>query len=144
MYTVKEVAELLDLTVHTIRFYTDKGLVPGLQRDKNNNRIFNDDSIHWLTGAKNLKKCGMSVEDIKKYVDLCLEGDATIEERYEIIRKQKEAVLAQLEEVKFMAEFITNKEEHYRDIINQVIPDDTNPAYWPKETPITSCPLKTC
>nr|WP_226002096.1 MerR family DNA-binding transcriptional regulator [Paenibacillus sp. BJ-4] len=26
LYTVKEVAKLLDLTEHTIRFYTDKGL----------------------------------------------------------------------------------------------------------------------
>lgn len=34
MYTVKDVAKLLDLTEHTVRFYTDKGLVPSLQRDK--------------------------------------------------------------------------------------------------------------
>ena len=126
-------AKLLDLTQHTVRFYTDKGLVPSLQRDKNNNRIFNDASIHWLTGAKRLKKCGMSIEDIKNYVDLCLEGESTIEKRYEMIRKQKEAVLAQLEEVKVMAEFITKKEKHYRDIINEVIPDNTNPANWEKD-----------
>jgi DNA-binding transcriptional MerR regulator len=142
MYTVKEVAKLLDLTEHTIRYYTDKGLVPSLQRDKNNNRIFNDASIQWLSGAKKLKKCGMSVEDIKKYVDLCLEGGSTIQERYEIIFKQKEIVLAQLEEIKTMAEYITNKEKHYRDIINQVIPDDTNPAYWQNHKNVnSSCPL---
>jgi len=142
MYTVKEVAKLLDLTQHTVRFYTDKGLVPSLQRDKNNNRIFNDTSIHWLSGAKRLKKCGMSVDNIKNYVDLCLEGESTIEERYEMIQKQREMVLVQLEEIKFMAEFITNKEKHYRDIINGIIPDDTNPANWDNDK-ITniSCPL---
>ncbi|GAA0137470.1 hypothetical protein YSY43_43110 [Paenibacillus sp. YSY-4.3] len=140
MHSVKEVAKLLNLTEHTIRFYTDKGLVPSLQRDKNNNRIFNDDSIKWLVGAKNLKKCGMSVEDIKKYVDLCLDGDSSIRERYEIILRQKEAVLAQLEEVKLMAEFITNKENHYRDIINNLTPDNTNPAKWDKDN--INCPLK--
>jgi DNA-binding transcriptional MerR regulator len=133
MYTVKEVAKLLDLTEHTVRFYTDKGLVPNLQRDKNNNRIFNDDSIKWLIGAKNLKKCGMSVEDIKKYVELCLEGDSTIQERYEIILRQKEAALAQLEEAKLMAEFMIKKEKHYRNIFNKLIPDNTNPAKWEKE-----------
>jgi DNA-binding transcriptional MerR regulator len=140
MYTVKEVSNLLDLTEHTVRYYTDKGLVPDLQRDKNNNRLFNDDAINWLRGAKNLKKCGMSVEDIKKYVNLCLEGDSTIEERYEMIRKQKEAVLAQLEEVKLMAEYITIKEKHYRDIKNQVIPDNTNPAHWQNGN-MPTCPL---
>jgi DNA-binding transcriptional MerR regulator len=106
MYTVKEVAKLLELSEHTVRFYTDKGLVPNLQRDKNNNRVFNDESIKWLVGAKNLKKCGMSVQDIKKYVDLCLEGDSTIQERYKIILKQKEEALTQLEEAKLMAEYM--------------------------------------
>ncbi|HCG4536206.1 TPA: MerR family transcriptional regulator [Salmonella enterica subsp. enterica serovar Typhi str. AG3] len=123
---------------HTVRFYTDKGLVPSLQRDKNNNRIFNDASIQWLSGAKKLKKCGMSVDDIKKYVDLCLEGGSTIQDRYEIIAKQKEIVLAQFEEIKTMAEYITNKEKHYRDIINGVIEDDTNPSYWLNNKSINS------
>jgi DNA-binding transcriptional MerR regulator len=143
MYTVKEVAKLLDLTEHTVRFYTDKGLVPSLQRDKNNKRIFDEDAINWLRGAKKLKRCGMSVEDIKKYVDLSLEGHPTIDERYEMIRKQKELVLAQLEELKLMAEYITNKEKHYRDIKNQVIADDTNPAHWQNGNSVnSSCSLQ--
>lgn len=33
MYTVKEVSKQLGLTQHTIRYYTDKGLVPNVQRD---------------------------------------------------------------------------------------------------------------
>lgn len=36
MYTVKENAKQLGFTEHTIRFYTDKGLVPGVMRDQNN------------------------------------------------------------------------------------------------------------
>lgn len=144
MYTVKEVAKLLDLTEHTVRFYTDKGLVPNLQRDKNNNRIFDDESIRWLIGAKNLKKCGMSVEAIKQYVDLCLEGDSTLQERYKIILKQKETMLAHLEEAKLMAEFIVSKENHYRDIISEIIPDDTNPMKWGRtdDTLQPACPLR--
>ncbi|GER70087.1 MerR family transcriptional regulator [Weizmannia acidilactici] len=132
MYTVKEVAQLLELTEHTIRYYTDKGLVPSVQRDKNNNRLFDDESINWLTGVKYLKQCGMSVKDIKTYVDLCLEGDATIEERYEIILKQKEIALQRLEEAKRTAEYMEEKAKHYLDIINHVIPDDTNPGKWEK------------
>ncbi|WP_328041130.1 MerR family transcriptional regulator [Niallia taxi] len=97
MYTVKEAAKLLGLTEHTIRYYTDMGLVPNLQRDKNNNRLFSDENINFLIGAKNLKNCGMSVAEIKYYVDLCLEGDSTFKERHEIILKQKESALAQLE-----------------------------------------------
>ncbi|MBP2032077.1 DNA-binding transcriptional MerR regulator [Clostridium algifaecis] len=130
MYYVKEVSRLLNLTEHTIRYYTDRGLVPSIQRDKNNNRIFDDESINWLTGVKYLRHCGMSVEDIKNYVDLCLKGDSTIQERYEIILKQKIAAQAQLEEAKIRAKYMENKANHYLDIINRIIPDDTNPQKW--------------
>lgn len=132
MYTVKEVAKLLGLTEHTIRYYTDKGLVPTIQRDKNNIRLFDDDSINWLTGVKYLKQCGMSVEDIKSYVDLCLLGDSTIHERYQIIMEYKAAAAAQLEEAQLKVKYMEDKADHYLDIINQVIPDDTNPAKWTK------------
>ncbi|KAB2331721.1 MerR family transcriptional regulator [Bacillus mesophilum] len=130
MYTVKEVSKLLDLTEHTVRFYSDKGLVPSLQRDKNNNRLFDQESINWLIGVKFLKQCGMSVEDIKSYVDLCLEGNSTIQERYEIILKQKEIAQVQLEEAKRTVKYMEEKASHYFDIINGLMPDDTNPGDW--------------
>ena len=72
MYTVKEAAALLGLTEHTVRYYTDKGLVPSVKRDKNNNRLFDEESMNWLTGVKYLKQCGMSIETIREYVRLCL------------------------------------------------------------------------
>ncbi|MGE7718585.1 MerR family transcriptional regulator [Priestia megaterium] len=130
MYSVKGVAKLLDMTEHTVRFYTDKGLVPNLKRDKNNNRLFDDDAVKWLIGAKNLKKCGMSIEEIKHYVDLCLGGDSTIPERYEIILRQKEAALTELEEARERATLMEKKAQHYLDILNKTIPDNTNPAKW--------------
>ncbi len=130
MYTVKDVAKLLDITEHTVRFYTDKGLVPSVQRDKNNIRLFDQKSINWLTGVKYLKQCGMTVEDIKTYVDLCLEGGSTIHERYEIILKQKEIAQAQLEEAKRTVKYMDEKANHYLDIINGLSPDDTNPGEW--------------
>lgn len=133
MYTVKEVAELIDLTSHTVRYYSDKGLVPNEQRDENNNRLFDGESINWLTGVKYLKQCGMSMEDIKTYVDLCLEGDITIQERYEIFLKQQEIAQAQLQEAKIRGKYMENKANHYLDIINRVISDDTNPGKWEKD-----------
>ncbi|WP_372587257.1 MerR family transcriptional regulator [Priestia megaterium] len=45
--------------------------------NKNNIRLFDQESINWLTGVKYLKQCGMTVEDIKTYVDLCLKGGST-------------------------------------------------------------------
>lgn len=120
MYTVKNVAELLEMTEHAVRFYTNKGLVPTLQRDINNKRIFNENSLRSLRGAKYLKKCGMSLEDIKKYVDLTLKGDSTLQDRYELILKQHEEALFQLEETRIKIDLTAKKLRHYQDIINKV------------------------
>ncbi|MEY8738436.1 MerR family transcriptional regulator [Bacillales bacterium AN1005] len=128
MYTVKEVSKLLGLTDHTVRYYTDKGLIPSVQRDKNNNRLFGEEAVNWLIGVKYLKQCGMSVEDIKTYVDLCLVSTSTIHQRYEIILKQKEIAKKQLEEAIKIVEYMEEKSNHYLDIINGSTPDDTNPG----------------
>jgi DNA-binding transcriptional MerR regulator len=127
MYTVKEVAQKINLTEHTIRFYTDKGLVPNIQRDKYNTRLFDEASLNWLIRVKYLKDCGMSIKDIKHYVDLYLEGDSSILPRYEIILKYKEIAQEQLEEAARRVKFMEKKTKHYLEMIDQGISDDTNP-----------------
>ncbi len=130
MYTVKEAARLLNLTEHTVRYYTDKELVPHLQRDKNNNRLFDDETLNWLLCVKHLRQCGMSIEDIKTYIDLCLEGESTVKERYEIMQRQKAIALTQLEEAKQRAKYIEDKANHYLDFINGVSSADLDPGKW--------------
>ncbi|GIO17400.1 hypothetical protein J18TS1_05000 [Oceanobacillus oncorhynchi subsp. incaldanensis] len=83
MYTVKEAARTLEMSEHTIRYYTDCGLIPSLTRDKNKQRLFNQESMNCLKGIKILKECGMTTKEIKCYVSLSLQGDSTIEERYQ-------------------------------------------------------------
>lgn len=129
-YTVKEVAAILHLSEYTVRFYCDKGLVPSLQRDSNNVRLFSRESINWLIGVKRLKECGMSIEALKKYVDLCLEGDVSIPERYQIIQEYQKYAEIQLQEAVERVEYLNQKMAHYKQILNQEINDDTNPAKW--------------
>lgn len=42
-YTVKQFAEMFNTTEHTIRYYTDIGLLP-CQRDGGNRRVFDEES----------------------------------------------------------------------------------------------------
>lgn len=122
MYSVKEVAQIMDMTEHAIRFYTDKGLMP-CKRDKNNRRVFDDESLNWLMGIKCLKKCGISIEDIKVYSDLCMQGDSALNERYKFM-----LALQKLEESKELVKYMNEKVKHYEDILANKLPDDTNPA----------------
>ena len=133
MLTVKEAALITGLTEHAVRFYTDKGLVPSVQRNKNNIRLFDEESINWLYGARCLKQTGMPIETIKLYVDLCLEGDATIPQRNEMMMEYKEVALIQLQEAQKRVAHLEQKTIQYQVIMNQNIPDTTNPATWGKE-----------
>lgn len=119
MLTVKQISKKFGLTPHAIRYYTDKGLIPTVLRDKNNNRVFDEDSFEWITTIIHLKKCGMTIDDIKKYVDLCLIGDSTLEERYVYLSKYRDYSLKQLEEAKEQADFMQNKIRQYSKWISE-------------------------
>ncbi|MGN0407799.1 MAG: MerR family transcriptional regulator, partial [Bacteroides sp.] len=88
-YTIKQFAEMFHTTEHTIRYYTDIGLLP-CQRDGSNRRVFNEDSVNWMQGITCLKGCGASIEDVKEYCRLCLleENEENLKARYHIILKQ--------------------------------------------------------
>ena len=131
MFTVKEADKQLHLSEHTIRFYTDRGLIPHVFRDKNNNRLFDGEALNWLTGVKYLRDSGMSLDSIKEYVELCLEGDSTIPKRCDIIRTQREKVRAQLEEAKRRLQYMDHKIELYQTIMEKGTPDTMNPGKWP-------------
>lgn len=119
MYTVKEVSNMLNLTEHAVRFYTNQGLVVSVQRDKNNIRLFDERALNSLNMVKCLKKSGMSIKNIKHYVDLCAEGEGTIPERLDIIRAQKEIAQKQLEEAKKQFEYLETKEQKYRELMSE-------------------------
>ena len=130
MHTVKEAARMTGLTEHAVRFYTDKGLVPSLQRDENNIRMFDEQSINWLHGVKCLKQSGMPLDIIKLYIDLCLQGDSTIHERCTLMMEHKEEALMKLEEAKQHVAHLEQKIMLYQAIMEHRAPDTTNPGNW--------------
>lgn len=117
MYTTKEAAAILGITEQTLCSYADQDLIPDLKQDKNKHWFFDQQAIEWLTGINYLEECGMSMESIKKYVDLWREGDSTIEKRYEILLKQKELARLQVEKAKERFEYLEQKSAHYEKIV---------------------------
>jgi len=56
-----------------------------VKRDQNNYRIFDDRDLNWLVGLQCLRKCGLSITEIKEYLNLRLEGPASIQIRKKIL-----------------------------------------------------------
>lgn len=133
-YTIKQMAEMFDVTEHTLRFYTDKGLLP-CERDDSNRRIFNEELVNWMQGIKCLKVCGASIEDIREYCRLCLleESEENLRARYAMILKQRTQAYKRVEEAKATAKYMDEKVAHYEAILAGLVPDDTNPNNWTPE-----------
>lgn len=81
MYSMKEVCEKVGMTYETLKYYCIEGLVPNVKRDKNNYRIFDENNVNWINSLSCLKKCSMSINDMKQYLAYCLKGKSTIPER---------------------------------------------------------------
>ncbi len=127
MYTIKEVSEIMEVSEHTLRFWAKSGFFPFITRDKNNNRQFSEDDLGWVRIVKCLRSVGTDNKSIKKYVDLCIVGDSTIKERYDIIRSTKEKALQQMQELKTQLELLDYKEKFYENLIENNLEDIWNP-----------------
>lgn len=88
-YTVHQAAEKYGISAHTLRYYDNAGLFPEMQRDSHGARVFDDAQLEWLGLVLCLRSTGLPIADIRHFLALCSEGDSTLQERYEIILRQK-------------------------------------------------------
>ncbi len=129
-YTIKNVCQKLNLTVHTVRHYCDMGLVPNLRHDKNGNRIFDEESLNWLQGAKFLRASGLSIPEIRHYFSLCQMGKSSIKERENILIKLKSESEKELAELQHRIDCLSDKIAQCQNVIDADGEDVCNPLNW--------------
>lgn len=118
MYSMKQACELTDMAYENLKFYCNEGLIPNVKRDSRNYRVFDDHDIKWIQSLSCLKKCGMSISEMKKYLSLCLEGESSIPERKVILEEKKEALLRSMAELQEAVDFIDWKQNFYDDVLS--------------------------
>lgn len=126
-YTVKDVAQMMKISAYTIRYYDNEGLIPFVSRTQSNIRLFSDYDLSWLKTVHCLRATNLSINDIKKYVDLCLKGNKTIKQRADIIFAQEEKLKEQLKELQRQMEILQKKKKYYKDLLNNKSTDVWNP-----------------
>ncbi len=127
MYTIKEVADKMDISEHTLRFWAKSGFFPFVKRNENNIRQFSENDLEWVKIVKCLRSVGTENKAIKRYIDLCIIGDSTIKERYRIIQDTKQKALKQMEELKQQLALLDYKEHFYQNLIKNNLKDTWNP-----------------
>ncbi len=118
MYSMKEACEMTNMSYENLKFYCNQGLVPNVKRDKNNYRVFSDNDIKWIQSLGCLKRCGMTINEMKEYLELCLRGERSIPERKTILEKKRKALLKAKKEIDDSLAFIDWKENFYADVLS--------------------------
>lgn len=118
MYTMMQVCREVGMTYQTLKFYCNEGLIPNVKRDKNNRRIFDEKDIKWINDLTCLKRCGMSIQEMKEYLDLCLQGASTIPLRKELLAKKQEALRLSIKELEDSVAYIDWKQNFYDEVLS--------------------------
>lgn len=140
MYTIGQVSEMFHLPISTLRYYDKQGLFPGMERTSGI-RKFTDKEIEALRLIECLKRSGLEIKDIKQFMDWCVQGPSTYEQRRELFAKQKETVEAEiahmnqvLDMLKFKCWFYEQAiqdgtDERVRKMLPDHLPEEIQKAY---------------
>ncbi|MEN6327549.1 MAG: MerR family transcriptional regulator [Syntrophomonas sp.] len=113
IYTVGEMAKMLNVAPSTLRYYDKEGLLPFVERSGSGMRMFKEADFEWLFIIDCLKKTGMPIKDIRNFIEMVMKGDETIGERLELFRKQRKAVEEQISQLQATLDILNYKCWYY-------------------------------
>lgn len=118
MYTMMQVCKETNMTYQTLKYYCNEGLIPNVKRDENNRRIFDERTVKWIKDLVCLKKCGMSIQEMKVYLNLCLEGASTIPQRKQLLEIKQASLQEEIKKLEESVSYIDWKQEFYDDVLS--------------------------
>ena len=113
MYTISEIANLCDVSAYTLRFYDKEGLLPFVTRNSQGNRQFCEDDLKMIRLICCLKNTGMQIKEIRKYIDLYMQGGHTSPVRKQMMIDHSKQVTEKIEALKEQMKVIEEKIEFY-------------------------------
>lgn len=118
IYTMMQVCKEANMTYQTLKFYCNQGLIPNVKRDKNNRRIFDERDLEWIKNLICLKRCDMSIQEMKEYLELCLQGEKSIPRRKEMLAQKQEALRLSIQELEESVRYIDWKQNFYDEVLS--------------------------
>lgn len=115
---MKDVCKITGISYETLKFYCNQGLVPNVKRDEHNFRIFDQHDVEWIKSLTCLKRCGMSINEMKDYLALCLQGIKSIPERKIMLENKQRELFLKLKEVQDSIDYINWKQNFYDEVLS--------------------------
>jgi len=113
--SIGEVADLTGLSIHTLRYYDELGLLPQVRRAENGHRVFDEEVLGWIHIIKCLRATQMPLSDIQRFTYLARQDGDTIALQRELLEAHRRQVEQRMCEVKAAIALIDDKIRHMRE-----------------------------
>lgn len=130
--SIAKVAEATGLTVPTLRFYEQEGLIPPVPRDAAGNRMYGEQEMTRINTIRCLRAAGLTLPHMKRYFALADEGEESVRVRREIMLHTQERLRSQQAELQRCMGYLALKIEYYDAVLSALQRGETSPEFHPE------------
>lgn len=117
-FSSKHVSEETGLSIHTLRYYEQIGLINGIERDEKGYRQYSESDIAWFQVIKYFRAMGMPIREMQQFVALNNSEVSTITARREFMETYRSNVIDQIKELENTLEKIDHKIIFFKNLEN--------------------------
>ncbi|MFJ4651145.1 MerR family transcriptional regulator [Nocardia sp. NPDC088792] len=96
--TIAEVADMLDVSPHTLRYYERAGLIE-VGRDSSGYRAYDVEAVRRLVFLTRMRLSGMPMRDLQHYIELVDAGEDTVPERLDMLIEHRDMIRRRIREL---------------------------------------------
>ncbi|MDU6523478.1 MerR family transcriptional regulator [Enterococcus devriesei] len=113
-FLIGEISERYGISQDTLRYYDKAGLLPFVKKNSAGRREFTEDDLGYIEVIDCLKRSGIAVKEIAKFMDWCVAGDPTLPQRYAFMTEQEAALEQKIHELQAQLDFLRWKKWYYQ------------------------------
>jgi DNA-binding transcriptional MerR regulator len=115
--SIGEVAEALDVSVDTVRYYEKVGLADGPLRDSGGRRRYSTEEVDWLQFLVRMRSTGMPIRLLQTYAAARRLGPSSAGQRRQILEQHRAEVAARIAELTTSLAHIDYKIDNYARLV---------------------------
>lgn len=114
IFLIGDITKMYGISQDTLRYYDKAGLLPFVKKNQAGRRVFTEDDLGYIEVIDCLKRSGIPVKEIAKFMDWCVEGDKSLPQRYAFMVEQEAALEKKIIELQAQLDFLRWKKWYYK------------------------------
>lgn len=113
-FLIGDITEMYGISQDTLRYYDKAGLLPFVKKNQAGRRVFTEDDLGYIEVIDCLKRSGIPVKKIAKFMDWCVEGDKSLPQRYAFMVEQEAVLERKIHDLQAQLDFLRWKKWYYQ------------------------------